>query len=85
MIYLTDYHCQFKLIVTLLPLFSTAVDGVVIYLTDYQRSITERLAKASRVASSQGSTCRRCRWQSREQLPPLVNPAAVHFWEHFEL
>ncbi len=24
-----------------------AVDGVVIYLTDYQRSITERLAKAS--------------------------------------
>ncbi len=25
-----------------------AVDGVVIYLTDYQRSITERLAKARR-------------------------------------
>lgn len=48
-----------QLIESFLTLFSTAVDGVVIYLTDYQRSITERLAKASRVASSQGISCRR--------------------------
>ena len=39
--------------VRIIELDDEQVDGVVVYLTDYNRSITERLAKASRVACCQ--------------------------------
>lgn len=47
---------------------SSAVDGVVIYLTDYQRSITERLAKV-------GTSCR-----FSSLLAPQLPATALQFW-----
>ena len=51
----------FKDTVKIVQLEDPQVDGVVIYLTDYQRSLTERLAKVRLVAAGSDGTQRRSR------------------------